>query len=55
MMKDTDFVDYINKYDMCFLTETWLTKKITVDNFYVDCLPAVKIKERFEQGRYSGG
>lgn len=52
-LKYQDFVNSINCYDVCILTETWVTEKINIDNYYVECLPATKLKNK--PGRYSGG
>ncbi len=48
-----DFVNILNDYDICILTETWMTEKIKIDNFYVEHIKAKKIPSK--KGRFSGG
>ncbi len=50
---NSDFVHKLNKFDIIFLTESWLTKKVEFANFQTHCLPATKMNSR--GGRYSGG
>ncbi len=53
-LNNPDLINTINGYDICILTETWLTKKLDIDNFHVyDFIKATKIGNR--KGRFSGG
>ncbi len=53
-LNNPDFINTINDCDICILTETWLTKKVDIDNFHVyDFIKATKISNR--KGRFSGG
>jgi hypothetical protein len=52
-LQDSMFVNMLNSYDICVLTETWLTTNVLIDGFYTYCLNAKKISKK--SGRHSGG
>ena len=52
-MDDSEFVNTLLSFDICFLQETWCTQKFTVPGKYVFCKHAVKNNN--SGGRYSGG
>ena len=52
-LNDQEFFHIISDYDIIVLTETWLTKHISVPNFYAHCQNARKVNSTC--GRYSGG
>jgi len=54
-LNDSDFINYINKYDFLFLTETWHsnTSNIDIDNFLNFSCPRPKCK--IEKQNDSGG
>lgn len=50
---DVDFFNEIKDFDICVLTETWLTKIVEFENFTSFILEASKIPGK--RGRFSGG
>ena len=52
-INDNDCLYYVSRFQLCFLSETWLNKSINVPNKVVVCKQATKNK--CKRGRYSGG
>ena len=52
--KNTDFLKYIDEYDVCFISETWITEKFCLPGKYVFIKNALKKKNK-SGGRCSGG
>ena len=53
MLGDIDFVDHINKYDVIFLSETWISSKY-VDNLELQNLESYHIYGQTTRGVKKG-
>ena len=52
-MDDDDFVNSVNRFNICFISETWSNTTVLIENKIVLAKYAQKIKGR--KGRFSGG